>query len=49
MQAKKVNNLTLQITEKFGKIRNADATKRTSVEEEKFRQPDPGCPTDLWL
>jgi hypothetical protein len=36
MQAKTINNLTLQITQKFGKIRNAGATKRTSVEEEKL-------------
>jgi hypothetical protein len=41
MKAKKINDLTLQITGKSGKIRNLGATKRTSVEEEKLRTAGP--------
>ena len=50
MKAKKINNLTLQITEKSGKIRNAGATKRTNVEEKKLWTAGPlVCPTDPWV
>jgi hypothetical protein len=50
MKGKKINNLTLQIREKSGKIRNASATKRTSVEEKEVADSRTVvCLTDLGL
>jgi hypothetical protein len=49
MKAKKINNLTLQITEKSGKIRNAGATKRTSIEEKKLWTAGLWLPHRHWV
>jgi hypothetical protein len=42
IRAKKINNLTLQITEKSGKTRNAGATTGTRVKEKNL--PDGRTP-----